>query len=270
MCKLDNGLKTALEKIKYFLLDLDGTLYLENSPIGDMKNTLRFLREKGKKIIYLTNNSSKNACSYVEKLKKIGFFEEGDLVYSSGVASAEYLIQNYKKSSVYLLGTNSFKQELINLGVNVKDDYNVDIALLSYDTELTYDKLCNFVKAIKKGAKYIATHPDVNCPAVDVYLPDAGSFISMIKTATGLSPEIIVGKPNVIMGENLMRKFGVFDKEAFIMVGDRLYTDIAFGRNCGFYQMLVLSGETTLDMLSKEKEKPSFVLQTLNDIKNYF
>lgn len=270
MCKLNKNLKSALEKVKYFLLDLDGTLYFDGTPIGDMKNTLKFLRDKGKKLIYLTNNSSKNTNLYVEKLKSIGFYGQGDLVYSSGVATAEYLLENYKNKSVYVLGTNSYKKELISLGVNVLDDYNADIALLTYDTELNYDKLCNFVRAINKGAKYLATHPDITCPAIDVFLPDAGSFMKMIKATTSKEPEIIIGKPNVIMGENLMKKFKNFDKEAYMMVGDRLYTDIAFGRNCGFYQILVLSGETTLNMLEKESEKPNFVLETFNDIKNYF
>ena len=103
MRKLDKNLTETLRKIKYFLLDLDGTLYLENKPIGDMKNTLKFLRDKGKKLIYLTNNSSKGAHTYVEKLKNIGFYEEGDLVYSSGVATIEYLNRYYKDKSVCLL-----------------------------------------------------------------------------------------------------------------------------------------------------------------------
>ena len=120
MRKLDLNLKNTLQKTKYFLLDLDGTLYLENKPIGDMKNTLKFLREQGKKLVYLTNNSSKGAHTYVEKLKKIGFYEEGDLVYSSGVATIEYLNRFYKNKSVYLLGTESYKKEMLDGGINLE------------------------------------------------------------------------------------------------------------------------------------------------------
>ena len=120
------------------------------------------------------------------------------------------------------------------------------------------------------GAKYIATHPDVNCPAEDVYLPDAGSFIKMIETAVKFTPSLIIGKPNSIMGENLKMKFNESDDEAFMMVGDRLYTDIAFGKNCNFKAMLVLSGETTEDMIPSAEKQPDFILETFNDVKNYF
>ena len=270
MRKLDKNLTETLRKTKYFLLDLDGTLYLENKPIGDMKNTLKFLRDKGKKLIYLTNNSSKGAHTYVEKLKNIGFYEEGDLVYSSGVATIEYLNRYYKGKSVCLLGTESYRQEMINGGINVVDGDRADVAVLSYDTELSYKKLCNFVRAIHFGATYIATHPDVNCPAEDVYLPDAGSFIKMIETALGYTPKVVIGKPNNIMGENLKAKFLENDDLCFMMVGDRLYTDIAFGKNCNFPTMLVLSGETTEDMIPSAEKQPDFILESFNDVKNYF
>ena len=269
MYKLDKGLKQELKNVKYFLLDLDGTLYLDGKPIGDMVNTLDYIRKTGRKLIYLTNNSSKGTETYVEKLTKIGFYKEGDLVYSSGTASAEYLNRYYKGKKVYVLGTNSFKAQLIGNGVNVTEGLDADIALLGYDTELTYEKLCSFVKNIHRGALYIATHPDNNCPAEEVYIPDAGSFIKMIETSNGFTPSLIIGKPNSVMGENLKAKFNEDNNNAFMMVGDRLYTDIAFGLNCGFYSTLVLSGETTLSDFEKSGVKASFVLQSFNDIVKY-
>lgn len=269
MRKLDTNLSKTLQKTKYFLLDLDGTLYLENKPIGDMKNTLKYLREKGKKLIYLTNNSSRGAHTYVEKLKKIGFYEDGDLVYSSGVAAIEYLNRFYKGASVCFLGTESYKQELLEGGINLVESDKADVALMSYDTELTYPKLCRFLRSVHFGATYIATHPDVNCPAEDVYVPDVGSYIKMLEVASGYTPSLIIGKPNTIMGENLKVKFNESDDECFMMVGDRLYTDIAFGKNCNFPTMLVLSGETTEDMIPSSEKQPDFILDSFNDVKNY-
>ena len=265
---MNENLKSAVSQIKYFLLDMDGTIYLGNKPIGDMVSTLNYLREKGKKIIYLTNNSSRDSLSYIEKLKKLNFYSESDEIYSSGNASAEYINENYAGKSVYVLGTQALKNELVNNGVNVVESDVCDIALLAYDTELTYEKLCKFVKAISNGARYLATHPDNCCPSEGGYLPDAGSYIKMIETAVGYKPEIIIGKPNVVMGENLMRRLNLLPNN-FMMVGDRLYTDISFGKNCNFYSLLVLSGETTLDEFEKSAVKPDFVLDSLNDIKNY-
>ncbi len=262
-------LKKALKEIEYFLLDMDGTIYLSDNPIGDMAGTLNFLRENGKKIIYLTNNSSKNTVKYKEKLQKLKFWDESDEVYSSGIAAVEYINDYYKGKSVHVLGTTNVKEELKSHGLNITESLYADIALLTYDVELTYEKLCNFVKCLNNGAKYFATHPDVCCPNVEVFLPDAGSFIKMIETSNGFTPELIIGKPSTIMGENLKRRL-VNNPKKFIMVGDRLHTDIQFGVNSDFYTMLVMSGETTTEILNASKTKPDFILDSLNDVKNYF
>ena len=266
---MKSDLTNALKEIDYFLLDMDGTIYLSDTPIGDMANTLKFLRENGKKIIYLTNNSSKSVNNYIEKLKKLSFYDDRDEVYSSALGAAHYIKDNYNGQSVHVLGTESIKKELKSKGLNVTDSLNADIALLTYDMELNYEKLCNFIKCINNGAKYFATHPDVCCPNVQVFLPDAGSFIKMIEVSNGFVPEIIIGKPSNIMGENLQRRLNLKPNK-FIMVGDRLHTDIEFGINCNFYTMLVMSGETTKETLKKSEIKPNFILNSLNDVKNYF
>lgn len=266
---METNLKEALKEIEYFLLDMDGTIYLSDNPIGDMANTLKFLRDNGKKIIYLTNNSSKNTSKYKEKLQKLNFYDDSDEVYSSSIAAVEYINEYYKGKTVHVLGTENVKEELKNNGLNITDSLNADIALLTYDVELTYEKLCNFVKCINNGAKYFATHPDACCPNVEVFLPDAGSFIKMIETSNGFTPELIIGKPATIMGDNLKRRLYSNPKK-FIMVGDRLHTDIQFGINSNFYTMLVMSGETTKEILNESKTKPDFILDSLNDVKNYF
>lgn len=269
MHKLDKNLSEVLSKIKYFLLDLDGTLYLEEKPIGDMANTLDYLRAKGKKLVYLTNNSSRSTDVYVERLKKFGFYKEGDLVYSSGLATIEYLDRYHKGKKVYLLGTDDMKKEMADNGINLTEEVDAEIAVMSYDTELSYEKLCNFLRNVHFGATYIATHPDNSCPAKGVYVPDVGSFIKMIEVASGYLPSLIIGKPNDIMGKNLKARFNEESDDAFIMVGDRLYTDIAFGKNCNFYAMLVMSGETTEDMIPSATKAPDFILASLNDITSY-
>ena len=266
---VNEKLSEALKEIEYFLLDMDGTVYLGDELIGEMDQTLRFLREKGKKLIFLTNNSSKSNEKYIEKLKRLNLFGEGDEVYTSGMATADMLVERYPEETVYLLGTEALKEEFISKGVKLIEDGQPDIAVLAYDTELTYEKLCKFTTAIKKGALYIATHPDVNCPAPEVFVPDIGSFMAMIELSTGLKPIEIVGKPYDGMGKALMKRFDAGNNK-FIMVGDRLHTDIKFGNNCGFYSALVLSGESALDDVKKSDARPTFILDSLNDIKNYF
>lgn len=265
---VNERLKERIKESKYFLLDMDGTVYLGDNLIGEMDKTLSLLREKGKKIIYLTNNSSKSEQKYVEKLKKIGLFDKDDFVYTSGIATAEYLNDKFKGKSVYLLGTDALKKEFIDSGVNLVEDKTPDICVLAYDTELTYDKLCKFVTYIKRGAYYIATHPDVNCPHPEVFIPDAGAFIKLVEASTGLLPKEIIGKPFSGMGDNLKRRLKAKNSD-FIMVGDRLHTDIAFGNNCAFATILVLSGESTVEDIGKTDGKPDFILDSLNDIVEY-
>lgn len=265
---INENLKEIVKNAKYFLLDMDGTIYLGDNLIGEMDKTLEFLRSQGKKIIYLTNNSSKSQDKYEEKLSKIGLWDERDLVYTSGIATVEYLNAKFKGKSVYLLGTEDLKKEFIKSGVNLVEDRTPDICVLAYDTELTYEKLCKFVTYIKRGAYYIATHPDVNCPHPEVFVPDAGAFIELVKASTGLVPCEIVGKPFDGMGNNLKRRLNAKNSD-FIMVGDRLHTDIAFGNACGFSTILVLSGESTKDDIGKINGNPDFILDSLNDILNY-
>ncbi len=262
-------LKQALCEIEYFLLDMDGTVYLGDKLIGDMPKTLDALRSRGKKIIYLTNNSSKSKERYYEKLSRMDLLRDGDEVYSSGMATAEYLSANYPENSVYLLGTRALGKEFKERGIRLVDG-RADISVLAYDTELTYEKLCKFTSNVMKGSRYIATHPDVNCPAEDVFVPDAGALIELVYASTGVRPELIIGKPYPFMGENLMKRFSL-PPEKFVMVGDRLNTDIKFGRNCNFHTLLVLSGESALTDVERlsPSDKPEFILDSLNDVVDY-
>lgn len=265
---VNKDLKKKVSEAEYFLLDMDGTVYVGDNLIGEMDKTLDLLREKGKKIIYLTNNSSKSREKYEEKLKKIGLFSDKDAVYTSGKATAEYLNDRHNGKKVYLLGTEALKKEFLSYGINLVEDETPDVCVLAYDTELTYGKLCKFVTYLKRGAYYIATHPDVNCPHPEVFIPDAGAFMKLIEASTGLSPELIIGKPYSGMGENLMRSLSS-TRDKFIMVGDRLHTDIAFGNTCGFSTVLVLSGESRVEDIGKTEGKPDFILDSLNDIAEY-
>lgn len=262
---MDEKIEKIMKEAEYFLLDMDGTIYFDDTLIGDMKNTLSFLRERGKKLIYLTNNSSKSQSVYVEKLKRIGLWNDQDEVYSSGMATAQYLQKFHDGEKVFLLGTPALKKEFEEHGICLVEDEQPDLCVLGYDTGLTYENLCKMTTYLKRGAKYIATHPDINCPAKEESVPDVGSFIELIYTSTGRRPETVIGKPNTVMGDNLMRLTGR-NKSAFVMVGDRLYTDIAFGVGCGFHTILVLSGETTREDLEKSDVHPECVLASLNDI----
>lgn len=258
----------AINKTKYFLLDMDGTVYVDDAPIGDVKNTLQYLRARGKKIVYLTNNSSRSKLRYEDKLKALGLYSIEDVIYTSGMATAAFVAENYRGKKVCLLGTDALAEEFSSAGI-VLDDDNPDLCVLGYDTQLTYEKLRRFTVNLRKGLPYVASHPDVNCPSKDGLIPDAGAFMEMIFASTGRRPQTIVGKPYKTMGETLVKRFNA-SRDQFMMIGDRLNTDIQFGLNCKFWTTLVLSGETTMEMADKSTIKPDFILEDINRLVDKF
>ncbi len=245
---------------------MDGTIYISGKVIDGAIETLEFLKEQGKKVIFLTNNSSVSAKFYVEKLKNMGITTSLDEVYTAGNATEEFLLENYKDKTVYLLGTNELKSEFIDYGINVVEDESADIAVLAYDKEITYKKLVTFTNLLNMGKPYIATHPDINCPALPFYQPDIGAMIKMIEASTKRLPDVVCGKPFDAIIEGVTKKVKLpCDKIA--MVGDRLNTDIAFGNKAGFTSILVLSGEATKEDHDTGENKAKFVIDSIKSIK---
>ncbi len=253
-----------MKDTELFLLDLDGTVYLEGKLIGSVDETLEKARKAGKKIVFLTNNSSTSKKCYVDKLVKIGVFKDGDDVYTSGMAAVDYLRANHEGKRVYAVCTPELEEELISSGI-ILDDVDPEIVLLTYDKTLTYEKLVKLAGFLHKGLLFVATHSDINCPAKDFYLPDIGSFIALIEKSTGRRPDVDCGKPFSVMGDCIREHYGKSGTEV-VMFGDRLYTDIKFGGVNGFYSVLVLSGETTLNDYENSDVKASCVLQDINEI----
>ena len=255
-----------LNDIKLFCLDMDGTIYLENTLLPKVKETIAHLRKKAK-IVFLTNNSSKSALTYVEKLHHLGIDITLDEIYTSGQATCEYIVQKYPNNRVFLVGTDALKEEFISHHITLTDE-NPDIAVLGYDTTLTYQKLVQLTTFLNKGIPYIATHPDINCPATPFYVPDIGSFMALIEKSTNRKPDLICGKPFKIMGETLINKFNLQPNQ-IAMVGDRLVTDIAFATNNQFTSILVLSGETSLKHYHNQDIKADFVFESIADLLKY-
>ena len=231
-----------LQDVKLFLLDMDGTVYLGNTPIAGALEGVERLRASGKKICFVTNNSSRNKQEYIKKLANMGFQISEDEIFSSSDATIRYLKKHYPQRKTLLIGTKGLEAEFVEQGICLTDE-NCDVAVLGYDTTLTYEKLCKLTSALSCGVPFVATHPDVNCPAEGAYLPDVGSFLALLKASTGRSPDVICGKPFRPMADAIREKFCLQPQE-IAMVGDRLSTDLLFGIENGFQSVLVLSGET--------------------------
>ncbi|HIZ73089.1 MAG TPA: HAD-IIA family hydrolase [Candidatus Gallimonas intestinavium] len=253
--------ETLLKETDAFLFDLDGTVYLDETPIGDVKGTLARLRAMHKRIVFLTNNSSKTEAEYRQKLTRIGLWGEGDLVYTSAMATAEHVAARFPHKRVYLLATDAVKEEFSRTVPLVEEA--PDVVILAYDTTLTFAKMKRFNEFLAGGAVFLATHPDAVCPTAGVSMPDVGAFLELFYTSSGRRPDLIVGKPGTAMGEGLERRLGI-PRARMCMTGDRMHTDIRFGNNCGMHTVLVLSGETTEETMKNFPDRPDLVLPDVN------
>ncbi len=243
---------------------MDGTVYLSGTPIGDMLNTLKALRKMGKRLIYLTNNSSKTEAEYEKTLKEGGFWGEGDAVFSSATAAIGYLNAEQKGKKVHLLATPAVRERFASAGV-LLDEENPDICLMAYDTTLDFAKMKKFNENLHKDTLYMITHGDIVCPTKSVSMPDVGAFIKIFEATSGRLPQIVCGKPDEIMAREIERFTGVA-RDKTCMVGDRLYTDIRFGNKNGIATICVLSGEATEEDLKSSSDIPDIVLDSFNDV----
>jgi HAD superfamily hydrolase (TIGR01450 family) len=256
-----------LREKKLWLFDMDGTVYLGNTLFEGVKELLSAIKENGGRYIFITNNSSKSTVDYVKKLIGMGIEVTEENFYTSAEASAKMLKEKFGEQKIYAQGTKSFVQGLKEYGLNVTEEPSEDIAsvIVGFDRELTMQKLENTCIALLKDVPYYATNPDWVCPTEFGYVPDCGSMCFGLEKATGKKPEFI-GKPMPTMINAVMDKFGV-SKEQTIVLGDRIYTDIASGYNAGVDTILVLSGEATLKDYEESEIKPTFVLNHVKDIK---
>ena len=248
-------------QIRLFCFDMDGTIYLDRTPIPGAIELLNLLQERSIPFIYLTNNSSKSAQVYAKKLERMGVRETFRNILTSGQAAGRYCMHNFAGKKAFLLGNRMLEKELREMGMEI-DNENPDYVLIAYDTELDYAKMtavCDFVRA---GLPYIATHPDYNCPTETGFAPDIGAIIAFIKASTGREPELIIGKPYSGVVKDALEITGLQPDE-LAMCGDRLYTDIATGVNFGMTSILVMSGETTWDDLAVSTVQPHLTFERL-------
>jgi phosphoglycolate/pyridoxal phosphate phosphatase family enzyme len=246
-----------------FLFDLDGTVYLGDRLLPGAKEILDYLDGINKQYFFLTNNSSRSRDDYLEKLAGHGLHVTRERVISSGMATAIYLKQQNPSAKIYLVGTPSLEKEFIDQGFQLVEE-DPDFAVLGFDTTLTYHKLRKLSEFVLEDIPYIATHPDINCPTPEGYMPDIGSMMAMVEASTGRKADLIIGKPFQPMVDAVVSLTG-FPPDQLTMVGDRLYTDIAMGA-AGIQTVLVLSGETKAKDLSDAPHQPDLVCENLADL----
>ncbi len=226
-----------------FVIDMDGVLYLGNRRIEYAREFIEFLKERNMKFLLATNNSTKTAEMYVEKLKRMEINVEKERILTSGFATARYLKREKKFARVMIIGEEGLFKEFENIGweiVNYEDWKDADYVVAGMDRKVTYDKLKYACLAIYNGAKFIGTNGDRNFPSEEGIIPGAGSFLSFLEAATFKKP-IVIGKPNEPYIDVIKEILGSGN---YWVVGDREDTDMLMGRKMNAKRVLILTGVT--------------------------
>lgn len=254
-------------KLRLFLFDMDGTLYIGDRLFGFTKELLQTIKEKGGRYLFVTNNSAKSVKDYVVKLGRLGIDATEEDFMTSSQATAFYLGMHHRGDRLYVCGTESLKDELRREGFTVTEELDeVDTIVMGNDTELTFKKLHDVSKLLltRENIPYIATNPDYVCPTEFGSVPDCGSVCDMLYNVSKRRP-LVIGKPEALMAKLAMEKTG-YTPEETVVIGDRIYTDIKSGLNAGCATILVMSGETTAEILEVSPDKPDYVMADAGEL----
>lgn len=256
----------ALADKKLFLFDMDGTIYEGNRLFEGTRELLAALGQKGVEYMFITNNSSRSVAAYVDKLHRLGIETDAEHFFTSSMATALLIREQYPGVKVYVQGTKSLIEELTRSGITVTTEVEPDVGLVltGFDTELTFQKIVNTCLLLKRDLPYYATNPDLRCPAEECFLPDCGSIAVAIYNCTGKTP-IYIGKPEPTMIDLARTSRGISAGDT-VVVGDRLYTDIASAVNAKVDSICVLSGEAGIDDIMAFDKKPTYVLNDVRDV----
>src|SRR5918999_6495712 len=254
-----------------YIFDLDGTIYLGDNLLPGAKRLIEKLRELGKKVVFLSNNPTKDPKMYAEKLTKLGIPTLENQTVNTVVTMTRWLLQNHPEATVFPISEEPLKRSLQEAGIRMSERAEeIDIVIASYDRGFEYRKLQIAFDAIwyHKRARLVTTNPDRYCPLPGGRgEPDAAAIVAAIEACTGAKCEVNVGKPDAMMLESVMDLLGL-DANDCVMTGDRLYTDIRMALDAGMPSAVVLTGETTAETLAHEpaSNKPAYVLERIDQL----
>jgi NagD protein len=260
-------LSQRLRHIMHVVLDMDGTIYKGGTLFGWTPPFLAQLRTLGIGCTFLTNNPSKSAADYLAHLAAMGIKATMPELYTSAQATIDHLRQRHADvRRIFMLGTSSMAAEFTEAGFSLTADDPADepdAVVVGFDLTLTHARLGRAAWWIRQGKLFVATNPDRVCPTDQpTVLVDCGSICGALERATGRAPDVVLGKPDPEMLRAIMERHGLTPAQ-IVMVGDRLYTDVAMARRAGVLGVLVLTGEATASDAAEAQPLPDLVFPSL-------
>lgn len=255
----------TLKNIRALILDMDGVLWKQTQPIGDLPNIFNRIKNHPLKVSLVTNNASLSIDQYIDKLKIFGVNLKSEEIINSSLVMVQYLNQHYPNGgNLYIIGENGLHQTLTADSRFHFGEENVQAVIVGLDLNLSYDKLCRATLLIRSGAAFLATNADVTFPTPQGLVPGVGAILACLEAATCVKPHV-VGKPAPEIYLMAMERMKVNPEETLV-VGDRLETDIAGAQKIGCRTALVLSGVTSIKTANNWKPAPDLIAQDLSSV----
>jgi phosphoglycolate/pyridoxal phosphate phosphatase family enzyme len=254
-----------------YLFDLDGTIYLGDRLLPGAYELVTSLREAGKETLFLSNNPTRDRQMYADKLARLGLPTPISHIVNTVVTMSAWLRAEAADATVFVIGEEPLLRAVREAGIRMSDRPDeIDVVIASYDRTFDYRKLQIAFDALRvhRRARLVTTNPDGYCPLPGGRgEPDAGAIVAAIEACTGVTCEVNVGKPAAVMLDTAVDILGLAAEDC-LMVGDRLYTDIAMAVAAGIDSALVLTGETTPEMLADlgPEHRPTFVLDRVDEL----
>lgn len=254
-------------KPRGYIFDLDGTVYLGECPVPGAAQAIRTLRERGDRVVFLSNKPIARRRDYAAKLRWMGIPAAVREILNSSLVTARYFRRICREGEkVLVIGEEPIREELVEHGVLLTEEpEEARYVLLSWDRGLTYEKLNRAFQAWKRGAKFVASNPDRTCPVEGGELPDSAALIGAMEAVTGQRIGQVAGKPSPMMAEAALHHLGLESATCF-MVGDRLETDIRMACETGMRSVLVLTGISTRREAQKSPWRPDYILPSITGV----
>jgi NagD protein len=254
------------ELYEAYIFDLDGTIYLGDALLPTVAETITFLRNLGRRTVFLSNNPTQTRQDYAAKLSGLGLVTPPEDVVNSSLVMVDFLRRRHPGARLFVVGEEPLRRELRDAGFELTEDATqVDAVIASFDRTFVYRKLQTAFDAIRAGARFFATNGDRYCPTPDGGQPDAAAMIAAIEACTDTRVEEIVGKPSCHMIDAILGLLSL-PANRCIMTGDRLETDVRMGDRAGMDTALALTGATDETALAASAVQPTYVLSRLSDL----
>ena len=251
--------------LKGLILDMDGVLWHDNQPIGNLSEIFTKIRDLGLDFVLATNNATRTVQEYMDKLEGFGVQLNPEQILTSAAATFQFLQENYpERKLLFIVGSKSLKKDAQRRGFDLLlegEQKQADIVIVGLDPKLTYEKISYAASQIHSGALFIATNTDATFPTPAGMIPGAGTMVAAIQTASGKEP-VVIGKPASSLYIQAMKVMGLTPDQV-LCVGDRLSTDILGAQIGGFHSALVLSGVNSLEDLATWEPKPDIIEENL-------